>query len=159
MKTFLTEVVSRAALSACMMISTSGNRIADAPREIPQIIVGSERRRTRATQTDQLERRVAAECAVIVLGLVVGQNALDPLTDHRQVRVQDFTPARVAQCRRKPRGPSNRLIKLPDRQQPRLAHQLRLRNLDFDRPLPREIEDKRQHTLQLLPGLPAALKC
>ena len=54
MKTFLTEVVSRAALSARMMISISGNRIADAPRETPQIIVGSERRRTRAvTQTDQ----------------------------------------------------------------------------------------------------------
>ena len=160
MKTFLTEVVSRAALSACMMISTSGNRIADAPRETPQIIVGSERRRTRAvTQTDQLERRVAAECAVIVLGLVVGLNALDPLTVHRQVRVQHLASACVAQCRRKPRGPSNRLIKLPDRQQPRLARQLRLRNLDFDRPLRREIEDKRQHTLQLLPGLPAALKC
>ena len=95
MKTFLTEVVSRAALSACMMISTSGNRIADAPRETPQIIVGSERRRTRAvTQTDQLERRVAAECAVIVLGLVVGLNALDPLTDHRQIRVQHLASAR-----------------------------------------------------------------
>ena len=106
----------------------------------------------RQAVTHQLERRVAAESVVIVLGLVVGQNALDPLKDHRQVRVQHLASACVAQCRRKPRGPSNRLIKLPDRQQPRLARQLRLRNLDFDRSLRREIENKRQHTLNSSPA-------
>ena len=84
---------------------------------------------------------------MIVLVFVVRQNAIDPLADHRQIRVQDFTPARVPQRRPEARGQSNRLIKLPDRQEPRLAGQLGLRNLDFDRPLRREIEDKRQHTL------------
>ncbi len=84
---------------------------------------------------------------MIVLVFVVRQNAIDPLTDHRQIRVQDFTPARVPQRRPEARGQSNRLIKLSDRQQPRIAGQLRLRNLDFDRLSRQKIEDKRQHTL------------
>ncbi len=84
---------------------------------------------------------------MIVLVFVVRQNAIDPLADHRQIRVQDFPPARVPQCRRKSLRQSNRPIKLPDRQQPGLARQLSLRNLHFDRPLHREIEDQRQHTL------------
>ena len=84
---------------------------------------------------------------MIVLVLVVRQNAVDPLADHRQVRVPNLAPARVPQrCRETP-GQSNRLIKLPDRQQPGLAGQLSLRNLHFDRPLRQEIEDKWQHTL------------
>jgi hypothetical protein len=84
---------------------------------------------------------------VIVLVFIVRQNAIDPLADHRQIRVQDFTPARVPQRRPEARGQSNRLIKLSDRQQPRIAGQLSLRNLDFDRLSRQKIEDKRQHTL------------
>ena len=52
---------------------------------------------------DQLERRVAAERVVIVLVLVVRQNAIDPLTDHRQIRVQHLTRAR-------PLAPQNALL-------------------------------------------------
>ena len=84
---------------------------------------------------------------MIVLVLVVGENAIDPLTDPRPIRVPHLAPARVPQRRSEARGPSNRLLQLPDRQEPRLAGQLRLRHLDFDRPLRREIDDQRQHTL------------
>ena len=101
----------------------------------------------RQTIAHQLERRVTAERVVIVLVLVVGDDAIHPLPDHRQIGVQNSAPARILQRGGKPLGQSNRLIKLPDRQQPRIARQLSLRDLHFDR-LPRQkIEDKRQHTL------------
>ena len=95
---------------------------------------------------------------MIVLILVVGEDAIDPLTDHRQIRVQHLAPARVPQRRPEARGQSNRLIKLSDRQQPRIAGQLSLRNLDFDRLSRQKIEDKRQHTLSTHPRPPCGVE-
>ncbi len=95
---------------------------------------------------DQLEGGVAAQRVVVVLVLVVGQDAVDPLPDQRPIRMPDIPGSGVGQRVGEGLRQGDRLIELADRQESGVAGELRPGDLDFDRFSVEEIEDKRQHT-------------
>ena len=90
---------------------------------------------------DELEDGVRPQRVVVVLILVVGQDAVDPLPNHGQQRVLDeggIPP--VLEGGGELLGEPDPLVELADRQQPGVTRERGGRKLDLDRPRGEEIE-------------------
>jgi hypothetical protein len=105
--------------------------------------------------TDQLKDRVVAERVVIVLVFVPGEDAIDPLPDHRQQGVRGLLPAVIERRRELPRQ-SDPFVKLADDQEPCIRGEPAGRVLDDDRFLTEEAKTLRPHTVYTHHQPPAA---
>jgi hypothetical protein len=85
---------------------------------------------------------------VVVLVLVVGEDAVDPLADHAQERLAgEPGVAWVVQRGGELLGEADAVVELPDGQEPGIAGQGRGRDLDRDGPRGEEIEGQQRDGL------------
>ena len=104
---------------------------------------------------EELEDGVRPQGVVVVLVLVIGEDAVDPLADHAQERLPgERRVAGVVEGGGELLGEPDPLVELPDHQQPAIAGQPRRRCFHDDRQIGMKPQDKLPRRLSTHPTPP-----